>query len=105
MAEFSRDELRELLSQQTGPFVTLTMATLRTRTHDHENTVRLKNLLREASHMLTQLHYDDPQALLAPARTIQDNEAIFERAGLAMFLSGVPDQFLLQTAPAPADGG
>jgi hypothetical protein len=103
MAEFSRDELRELLSQQTGPFVTLTMPTLRTRTHDHENTVRLKNLLREANQMLTQLHYDDPQALLAPARTIQDNAAVFVRAGVAMFFSGEPNQFRYYMVDAPLE--
>ncbi len=93
MREFSREELRGLLSQTAGPFVTLTMPIIQMGSNQHQNSVRLKNLLREAQQMLTALNQDDAGTILAPAQDFADIENLFRRSGLVMFLSADPDGF------------
>src|SRR5579859_2084802 len=96
MAEFSRKELQELLAQETGPFVTMMMPVFQTGSDQHQNTTRLKNLLREAEQMLNTLNRTvpmDARTFLSPAQDLLDSENLFQQSGLVMFLSADPDNF------------
>src|SRR6266852_9729321 len=103
MAEFSREELRGLLSQTAGPFVTLTMPIMQRGSDKHQNNARLNNLLREAKQMLTALHRDDAGTILEPAQNLADIENLFRRSGLVIFLSADPDGFRYYQVDIPLD--
>jgi hypothetical protein len=93
MSEFLRDDLRGLLAQEAGLFVTLTMPISPSGSDGHQNTTRLKNLLREAEHMLSSLNRVDARTILEPAYNSLDSENLFQQNGLVMFLSADPDSF------------
>lgn len=90
----TREDLKELVEPSTGPCVAIYQPTHRagpdTRTYDRQDTVRFKNLLREAEHRLTAggLRPREAHDLLEPARRLLDDAAFwqYQSDGLAVFV-------------------
>jgi len=106
MAEFTRDELRELLAQANGPLVTITMPIVRTGSDQQENIARFKNLIREAQRMLLEWGVDqrDVDPIMAPAWDLLNNaDAAFQREGLAVFIAAAPNTMRYYNVNIPLD--
>ncbi len=106
MAEFSRDELRELLTHEIGPLVTITMPIVRTGSDQQQNLARFKNLIREAERLLLEWGIDkrDITPIMAPAWELLDGEdAAFQRDGLAVFISTAPHTMRYYNVSIPLD--
>src|SRR5258708_7637533 len=95
MADFSREEIKTLASQQTGPFVSLYMPIRRETVPPKQDKIRLKHLIQTAREQLLALQTDKDtaEAILAPAVDLLDNPPFWQqpREGLALFLA--PDLF------------
>ena len=106
MAEFTRDELRELLAQTIGPLVTITMPIVRPGSDQQQNVARFKNLIREAARMLREWGVDkhDIEPMMAPAWDLLNNgDAAFQRDGLAVFISAAPTTMRYYNVGIPLD--
>lgn len=110
MADFTREELRELLSQQSGPFVAITMPIERTGSDQQQNAIRLKNSLRQAEQMVAAMEVlskDDIAAMFAPAHVLLDDKGgfaqLFQQAGLALFVSGDANAFRYYSVNVPLE--
>jgi hypothetical protein len=105
MAEFTNEELRSLLAQDSGPFVSLLMPVVHTGSDHNQNKTRLKNLLRKADDMLNAMHVSRTQIddMLAPGWASIENDAIFRDEGLAMFLGNNPDSFRFYWVAIPLE--
>jgi|GEM_PF-2065257 len=84
-------QLRELSPHQDGPHVSLYLKTFRAAPDSHQNPIRLKNLLAEATDQLESLGYSeaDIRALLNPAAELLDHDQFWthQADGLAIFLA------------------
>jgi hypothetical protein len=92
MDGLSKGELRELIEPRTGPCVTMYMPTHEAGADIQQDTIRFKNLLREAEERLRGKGMKQPEidAFLGEARQLLDLERIFWRspkAGFAMFVA------------------
>ncbi|MFG0334552.1 MAG: hypothetical protein ACF8TS_14445 [Maioricimonas sp. JB049] len=91
MDVLTRAQLLELASNQQGPHVSLYQKTFRSAPDSHQNPIRLKNLLTEASNQLESLDYDarDIKPLLRPASDLLDQDLFWthQADGLAIFLA------------------
>lgn len=110
MPEFTYDELRELLPQKSGPFVTITMPLERAGSNEQQNTIRLKNALRAADDQVTALEVlskEDRAAMFAPAHALLDDAGnysqLFQRQGLALFISGDANAFRYYNVDVPLE--
>src|SRR5690606_28401317 len=89
---FSVSELQQLIAFHGGPAVSIYMPAHRVTTANQiqEDTIRLKNLLREAETRLSQTELRTPEAreLLAPAQELIDHVRFWQHQsdGLAIFL-------------------
>lgn len=102
---FSVSELQQLIAFHGGPAVSIYMPAHRVTTANQmqEDTIRLKNLLREAETRLSQtdLRTTEARELLAPAQDLIDNVEFWRHQsdGLAIFLGqGVTHIFRLPIA-------
>ena len=95
MAAFTSEELRGLLTQESGPFVSILMPVVHTGSDQNQNKIQLKNLLRKADETLGKMDINRTQIddMLAPVVALIENDSIFQGEGLALFLSGDPDLF------------
>ncbi|QDU38127.1 hypothetical protein Mal4_24490 [Maioricimonas rarisocia] len=91
MDVLTRAQLLELAPVQEGPHVSLYLKTFRSAPDSHQNPIRLKNLLAEASDQLESLGYDqgDIRPLLQPASELLDHDRFWthQADGLAIFLA------------------
>lgn len=87
---FTVSELQPLIAFHGGPAVSLYMPAHRVTTRIQEDTLRLKNLLRDAETQLAQtgMRSPDIRDLLAPAQDLLDNTDFWQHQsdGLAIFL-------------------
>lgn len=91
----TREDLKELIAAQEGPCVSMYQPTHRvgpdTRTYARQDTIRFRNLLREAEQRLTatSLRSRDAEGLLEPARRLLDDSTFwqYQAEGLAVFLA------------------
>lgn len=101
MMVLTQSELRTLLEQPTGPYVSIFLPTHRAGADSQQDPIRLKNLLRQAEERLLALGKRRPEArkLLAPARALLKNPLFWRHLsdGLAIFLS--PDLFRAYRLP------
>lgn len=85
------EHLETLLAAQQGPCVSMYIPTHRVWNETPQDSIRLKNLLREAEKKLDDwgLRSTEVSDLLAPARTLEDSDSFWrtQRDGLALFLS------------------
>lgn len=93
--ELTRDEVADLLADRPGPIVSLYQPTTRVAVEPEENSLHLKNLLREARERLEARGYRRPevQKILGPPQSLLGNAEFWlhQESGLALF-SG-PDFF------------
>jgi hypothetical protein len=87
MDGLSKGELRTLVEPRTGPCVTLYMPTHDAGADIQQDTIRFKNLLREAEERLREKGMKQPEidAFLGEARRLLDLERIFWRSPKASF--------------------
>jgi hypothetical protein len=97
MAEFSRDELKNLIEEQIPPCVSIYMPADQPGTMAPLNGIRFKTLLSQAEKRLEELDTKraDAEAMLAPARALLADQGFWreQREGLAVFLSASPQAF------------
>jgi hypothetical protein len=91
MQVFNKNELSTLAAPRQGPFVSIYMPTHRVTTEFRQDSLRLKNLLRQAENALTGSGMRSPEskALLEPAEK-KLSEILFWRGqknGLALFMA------------------
>ena len=102
---FTREALASLLTEDTGPCVSIFMPTHRKGVDTQQGPIRLKNLLTEAEAQLVAHGERAPNAreLLAPAQILLEDSPFWQRqsAGLALFLS--PGATNLATFRVPLD--
>ncbi|CAN5702932.1 hypothetical protein BH18ACT15_BH18ACT15_10070 [soil metagenome] len=93
--ELTRDEVTDLLAERPGPIVSFYQPTTRVAVEPEENSLHLKNLLREARERLEARGYRRPevQKILGPPQALLGNADFWrhQENGLALF-SG-PDFF------------
>jgi hypothetical protein len=86
----SRGDVEELASHQNGWHVTIYMPTHRAGAEIQQDSIRLKNLLRQADYRLIEggLRAPDAQKLLAPATSLLDKARFWQNQsdGLAVFV-------------------
>lgn len=90
MSFLSIEELKELVEQPQGLCVSIYMPTVQLSSETHQNSVRFKNLLRQAEAELEkyELHPTDPSQFFQPARELDEDEFWQQQnAGLALFIS------------------
>jgi hypothetical protein len=93
MNTLSKDGLKILLGKDDEPClsVSIYMATEKTGSGDQQNSIRLKNLLRDAEERLVENGLRRPEAkkLLAPAVKLPDDDIFWRQQseGLALFIS------------------
>jgi hypothetical protein len=97
MAEFSREELRNLINEQIPPCVSIYMPYDQPGTMTPLNSIRFKSLLGDAEEQLKALNTDkkDIEAFLAPGHALLGDQGFWQepREGLAVFLSASPAAF------------
>lgn len=109
---FSTDELAALMTEPEAPAVSIYMPAHRVTTRIQEDTLQLKNLLKEAEDKLGQTGLRSPRIreLLAPAHELLDNTDFWKHQsdGLALFIDGrglrryrLPLSFTPQAIVAP----
>jgi hypothetical protein len=91
MDVFSRQELKEILDNETHPCVSMYMPTLTGGQQSQQNPIRFRNLLKQSQARLVDVGLRTPEAreLLAPARRLQ-NDSLFwnhQSKGFALFIS------------------
>lgn len=91
MSLLSIDELKTLVEQSQTPCVSLYMPTYRAGLEVQQNSIRFKNLIKQAEAQLQQeysLRHDDALTLLQPAMEL-DKDAFWQcqNAGLAIFVA------------------
>ncbi|MBD1905246.1 hypothetical protein NDI37_05885 [Funiculus sociatus GB2-A5] len=90
MSFLSIEELKELVEQPQGLCVSIYMPTVQLSSETQQNSVRFKNLLRQAEAELKkyELHPTDPSQFLQPASELDEDEFWQQQsAGLALFIS------------------
>src|SRR4028119_234127 len=90
MSFLSIEELKELVEQPQGLCVSIYMPTVQLSSETQQNSVRFKNLLRQAEAELEkyELHPTDPSQFLQPASELDEDEFWQQQnAGLALFIS------------------
>ncbi len=91
MTEFSLAELRLLVSQETGPCVSIYLPIDPTQVRPEQETARLNHFLKQAEGQLIamEMRRRDAQAILAPAHSLVDNNDFWRqsREGIALFLA------------------
>jgi hypothetical protein len=105
MAEFTSEELSGLLTQESGPFVSILMPVVHTGSDQNQNKILLKNLLRKADETLDKMDINRSQIddMLAPVVALIENDSIFQGEGLALFLSSNPDSFRFYMIDTPLE--
>jgi len=97
----SRSELRALMEQRIGPYISLFLPTYRAGVDTQQNLLRLRNLIREAEYhlLLNNLPVPQVEVLLEPMRGLLENEPFWlhQDDGLAVFRS--PDLFRTYCLP------
>jgi hypothetical protein len=97
MAEFSREELRNLIDEQIPPCVSIYMPYDQPGTMTPLNSIRFKTLLHNAEEQLKALNTDkkDIEAILAPGDALLGDQVYWQeqREGLAVFMSASPSAF------------
>jgi len=90
MDRFFRAELRQLMDQQAGPCVTITLPTHRSGPETQQSPIRLKNLLRQAEEQLvaTGMRGTDARERLAGAEALLSDSDFWRHQsdGLAVFV-------------------
>ncbi|MCZ7538408.1 MAG: hypothetical protein M5U29_00470 [Anaerolineae bacterium] len=101
MDSFTRSNLIDLIDVEGEWCVSLYMPTVRTGTEVQQNTIRFRNLLRQAEERLARLQVRVPDAerLLAPAVAMLDDADLWRQQsdGLAVFAA--PDHFSYYRLP------
>ena len=90
MSFLSIEELKELVEQPQGLCVSIYMPTVQLSSETQQNSVRFKNILRQAEAELKkyELHPTDPSQFLQPASELDEDEFWQQQnAGLALFIS------------------
>lgn len=91
MLLMKREEFKELLTERTGPCVSIFMPTIKGSEETRQNPVMFRNLLREAGKKLVAYGLKPHEAgkLLAPTEKLQDDHMFwqYQSGGLAVFLS------------------
>jgi Bacterial archaeo-eukaryotic release factor family 7 len=91
MNTLSTDELKSLVEEHTGPFVSISMPTQHAGTETRQNPIRFKKLLRDAEDRLTAngLRASGALQLMEPARKLLDDPLFWQHQadGLAVFIS------------------
>ena len=90
MSFLSIEELKELVEQPQGLCVSIYMPTVQLSSETQQNSIRFKNLLRQAEAELEkyELHPTDPSQFLQPASELDEDEFWQQQnAGLALFIS------------------
>jgi hypothetical protein len=90
MSFLSIEELKELVEQPQGLCVSIYMPTVQLSSETQQNSVRFKNLLRQAEAELEkyELQPTDPSQFLQPASELDEDEFWQQQnAGLALFIS------------------
>ncbi len=87
----SLDQVRELITHDAGPCVSLFLPTHRTAPESEQDPIRLKNLLAEAEEVLARVGLRPPETreLLGPATGLHDLEGFwrYQADGLAIYLA------------------
>lgn len=91
MNMLSIDELKSLIEERSGPFISISLPTERVGPETRQNLIRFKKLLRETEDrlILHGLRADEAQQLLEPARKLLDDVPFWQRQGdgLIVYLS------------------
>jgi hypothetical protein len=90
MSFLSLEELKELVDQPQGLCISMYMPTIQVGSDTKQNSVRFKNLIRQAEAQLEQhaSHSVDPTPFFAPALDLDNNEFWqHQSAGLALFVA------------------
>ncbi|MBD1874901.1 hypothetical protein H6F75_15550 [Nodosilinea sp. FACHB-131] len=90
MSFLSLEELKELVEQPQGLCISMYMPTVQAGSDTKQNSVRFKNLIRQAEAQLEQheSHPVDPAQFLAPALELDEDEFWQQQsAGLALFVA------------------
>ena len=91
MLLMKREEFKELLSERTGPCVSIFMPTTKGSEETKQNPIRFRKLLREAGNKLVAYGLKTHEAglLLAPTEQLQEDHRFwqYQSGGLAVFLS------------------
>ncbi len=97
MAEFSREELRNLIDEQIPSCVSIYMPYDQPGTMTPLNSIRFKTLLHNAEEQLKALNMEkkDIEAILAPGEALLGDQVFWQehREGLAVFMSASPTAF------------
>ncbi len=91
MLLMKKEEFKELLSEKTGPCVSIFMPTIKSSEETKQNPIRFRKLLREAAVKLKVygLKPAEAEELLAPTQQLLENHIFWrhQSGGLAVFLS------------------
>ena len=105
MNTLSTAELKSLVEERNGPFVTISMPTLRAGIETRQNPIRYKKLLRDAEEKLTMNGMRAPDAVqfMQPARKLLEDTLFWQHQaeGLAVFVS--PSLIRHFKLPAPPE--
>lgn len=105
MNTLSTDELKRLVEERDGPFVTITLPTQRAGLETRQNPIRYRKLLRDAEERLTMNGMRAPDAVhfMQPARKLLEDTIFWQhqQEGLVVFVS--PRMVRYFNLPAPQD--
>src|SRR5579859_1518891 len=91
MSDFSLAELKQLVSCETGPYVSIYMPIDATTVRPQQQTARLNHFIKQAEGKLIEMETSpaDAEAILAPARTLISIDDFWRqpREGIALFLA------------------
>jgi hypothetical protein len=92
MAPLSRQDLEQLLEEQSGPAVSIYLPTIRAGAETQQNPIRFKNLVRKVETQLEEMGHEptEIQEITKPLWEMQQDHEFWQHQqdGLAVFLGG-----------------